>query len=43
MENAGEVVCCFFEVVIVGGGISGLSAAARLIEHGVTVIRVTAN
>eukprot|EP00088_Acartia_fossae_P071817 TRINITY_DN9951_c0_g1_i14.p1 TRINITY_DN9951_c0_g1~~TRINITY_DN9951_c0_g1_i14.p1 ORF type:complete len:521 (-),score=104.07 TRINITY_DN9951_c0_g1_i14:166-1695(-) len=36
MESAAEVACCFFEVVIIGGGISGLSAATRLLEHGIS-------
>jgi len=38
MEDAvvmADVVCCMFEVVIIGGGISGLSAASRLSSHGV--------
>ena len=35
MENA-EAVYRFFEVVIVGGGIAGLSAADTLIQNGIT-------
>ncbi len=36
MESA-EAVYTFFEVVIVGGGIAGLSAADMLYKNGITV------
>ena len=36
MESA-EAVYAFFEVVIVGGGIAGLSAADMLYKNGITV------